>query len=81
MDEGLRDKERSCRWLKSGDKTDETESTIMADEDQGISTNYFKKKSLNQEIESRFLLCKENGETIDHETSGCSAMAKNEYII
>jgi hypothetical protein len=31
----------------------ETESVIMAAQDQAISTNYFKKKILKQDIESR----------------------------
>jgi hypothetical protein len=38
----------------------------MAAQDQAISTNYFKKKILKQEIESRCPLCKEYEETIDH---------------
>jgi hypothetical protein len=43
MDEGLIDKEQSYRWLKFGDMKGETESAIMAAQDQEISTNYFKK--------------------------------------
>jgi hypothetical protein len=58
MDEGLINKEQSYRWLKFGDIKGETESVIMAAQDQEISTNYFKKKILKQEIESRCRLCK-----------------------
>jgi hypothetical protein len=47
------DKEQSYRRLKFGDIKGETESVIMAAQDQAISTNYFKKKILKQEIESR----------------------------
>jgi hypothetical protein len=54
---------------------------MMAAQDQAISTNYFNKKMLKQEIESRCWLCKEYKETIDHLTSGCPTLAKNEYII
>jgi hypothetical protein len=54
---------------------------IMAAQDQAISTNYFEKKILKQEIESRCRLCKEYEETIDHLISGCPTLAKNEYII
>jgi hypothetical protein len=43
LDEGLIDKEQSYRWLKFGDIKGETESVIMAAQDQAISTNYFKK--------------------------------------
>jgi hypothetical protein len=46
-------KEQYYRWLKFGDIKGETESTIMAAQDQTISTNYFKKEILKQEIESR----------------------------
>jgi hypothetical protein len=53
----------------------------MAAQDQAISKNYFKKKILKQEIESRCRLCKEYEETIDHLISGCPTLAKNEYII
>jgi uncharacterized protein (UPF0371 family) len=59
----------------------ETESVIMAAQDQAISTNYFKKKMLKEDIESRCRLCKQYEETIDHLISGCPTLAKNEYII
>jgi hypothetical protein len=51
-----------------GDIKGETESTIMTAQDQAISTNYFKKKILKQEIESRCRLCKQYEETTDHLT-------------
>jgi hypothetical protein len=44
LDENLVDIEQSYRWLKSGNIKGETESTIVAAQDQAISTNYFKKK-------------------------------------
>jgi len=44
LDEKLVDTEESYRWLKSGDMKGETESTIVADQNQAISTNYFKNK-------------------------------------
>jgi hypothetical protein len=60
---------------------DETESTIVAAQDQAISTNYFKNKFLKQEIGSKCRLCKQNEDTIDHLTSGCPILAKNEYLM
>jgi hypothetical protein len=42
LDEGLINKEQSYRWLKFGDIKGETETVIMAAQDQAISTNYFK---------------------------------------
>jgi hypothetical protein len=53
LDETLVDKEQSYRWLKFGDIKGETESTIVAAQDQTISTNYFKRNILKEEIESR----------------------------
>jgi hypothetical protein len=53
----------------------------VAAQDQAISTNYFKRKILKEEIESRCRLCKEYEETVDHLTSGCPILAKNEYVI
>jgi len=40
LDEELVDIEQSYRWLKSGDIKGETESTIVAFQDQAISKNY-----------------------------------------
>ena len=59
LDEKLVDIEQSYRWLKSGDIKGETESTIVATQDQAISTNYFKNKILKEEIESKCRLCKQ----------------------
>jgi hypothetical protein len=38
------------QWLKFGDIKGETESTIVAAQDQAISTNYFKRKILKEKI-------------------------------
>jgi hypothetical protein len=40
-----------------------------------------KRKILKEEIENRCRLCKEYEETIDHLTSGCLILIKNEYVI
>jgi hypothetical protein len=42
------DNEQPCQWLKSGDIKGESESTIVAAQDQAISTNYFKNKILKE---------------------------------
>jgi hypothetical protein len=52
----------------------------VAAQDQAISTNYFKNKILKEEVDSICWLCKEH-ENIDHVTSGCLILAKNEYLI
>jgi len=44
LEEKLVEIEQSYRWLKSGDIKGETESTIVATQDQAINTKYFKNK-------------------------------------
>ena len=58
LDEKLVDIEQSYGWLKSGDIKGETESTIVAAQDQAISTNYFKNNILKEVTESKCQLCK-----------------------
>jgi len=72
---------KSYRWLKSGDIKGETESTIVAAQDQAISKYYFKNKIFKEETESKSRLCKQHKETIDHLTSGCPILEKNEYLM
>ena len=62
LEEKLVDIEQSYRWLKSGYIKGETESTIVAAQDQAISTNYFKNKILKEETESKCRLCKQHDE-------------------
>ena len=81
LDEMLMDTEQSHRWLKSGDMKGETESKIVAAQDEVISTNCFKNKILKEETESKCRLCKQHEETIDHLTSGCPIVAKNRYLM
>jgi hypothetical protein len=50
-------------------------------EDQAISTNYFKRKILKEEIESKGRLCQQHEETVGHLTSGCPILAKNEHLM
>jgi hypothetical protein len=71
LDEKLVGNEQSYQWLKFGNIKGETESTIVAAQDQAISTNYFKNKILKEEFDSKCWLCKKHEETIDHLTSGC----------
>ena len=59
LDKKLVDFEQSYHWLKSGDIKGETESTLVAAQDQAISTNYFKNKILKEEIESKYRFCKQ----------------------
>ena len=53
LHEKLVDIEQTYRWIKSGDIKGETESKIVTAQDQAISTNYFKKKILKEEIDTK----------------------------
>jgi hypothetical protein len=50
LDKKLVDKEQSYRWLKFRDIKGETESIIVAAQDQAVSTNYFKRKILKKKL-------------------------------
>jgi len=81
LDEQLEDIEQSYRCLKSDDIKGETESIVVAAQDQAISTKYFKNKILKEENEGKCWLCKQHEEIIDHLTSECPILAKNKYLI
>jgi len=81
LNEKLVDIEQSYQWLKSGVIKVETESTIVAAQDQGFSTKSFKNKILKEETDSKYQLCQQHEETTDHLTSGCSILVKNNYLM
>jgi hypothetical protein len=81
LHEKLVGNEQPYQWLKFGNTKGETESTIVAAQDQAVSTNYFKNKILKEEVYSKCQLCKQHEETIDHQTSGGPTLAKNEYLM
>ena len=76
LDDKLVDIEQSYQWLRSRDIKAETESTIVAAQEQAISTNYFKNKSWQEETDSKCQLHKQHEKTIDHLTIGYSILAK-----
>jgi hypothetical protein len=62
IDENL-DNEQSLQWVKFGDIKRETESTIVAAQDQAVNTHYFKNTILREEIDSKCQLCKQSEDT------------------
>ena len=75
----------SCKKVKIrlhvNNNNNNNNNNKVADQDQAISTNYFKNRILKEEIESKCRLCMQHEETIDHLTSGCPILAKNEYLM
>ena len=63
----------------NGDLKRETESLIVAAQNQSIRTNLVKAKIDRSQEESVCRLCKKAEESIDHIVSGCSKLAQKEY--
>jgi len=66
-------------WLSQGDLKAETESEIVAAQDQALQTKYLATKILSTETGSKFRLCQQFDETIEHIISACPIMAKEQY--
>jgi hypothetical protein len=67
-------------WLSKGELKAETESEIVAAQDQTLQTKYHATKILNTETDSKCRLCQKFDETIDDILSACSTLAKEQYI-
>jgi len=54
----------------------ETESEIVAAQDQALQTKYYGTKILNTETDSKCRLCQKFDEAIDHIIPACPILAK-----
>ncbi|XP_067944516.1 uncharacterized protein [Watersipora subatra] len=66
-------------WVKRGCLKRETESLIIAAQDQALRTNYRKAKIEKSTTDPKCRLCKQNDETVSHTVSECSKIAYTEY--
>jgi len=80
IDRQLISEEDTFLWLSKGDLKAETESEIVAAQDQALQTKYYATKILNIETDSKYRLCQKFVETIDHIISACLILAKEQYI-
>jgi hypothetical protein len=80
IDRQLVNEEDTFLWLTKGDLKAETESEIVAAQDQALKTKYFATKVLKTEADSKCRLCHQFDETIDHIISACPILAKEQYI-
>ena len=71
--------EQSWVWLQNGDFKRETESLIVAAQNQSIRTNLVKAKIDKTQKDTLCRLCKKGDENIGHVVSGCSKLAQKEY--
>ena len=76
MNRQLISEEHTFLWLSKGDLKAETESEIVAAQDQVLNTKYYATKILHTETDSKCRLCQQLDETIDHIISACPLLAK-----
>jgi hypothetical protein len=80
MHRQLISKEDTFLWLSKGDLKAETESEIVAAQDQALNVKYYATKILNKETDSKFRLCQQFNETIYRIISACLILAKEQYV-
>jgi hypothetical protein len=80
VDRQLISEEDTFLWLLKGDLKAETESEIVAAQDQALQTKYYVTKILNTGTYSKCRLCQQFDETTDHTVSACPILAKEQYI-
>jgi hypothetical protein len=71
IDRQLIREEDTFLWLSKGDLIAETESEIVAAQDQALQTKYYATKILDTETDSKCRLCQKFDDTIDHIMSAC----------
>ena len=70
---------QSEKWLKYSHLTPETESVLIAAQEQTLATNYARNKLWKLKCSPLCRLCKEKPETIPHIISGCKCLAGTKY--
>ena len=66
-------------WLQNGDLKRETESLIVAAQNQNIRINLVKAKIGKSQEDSLCRECRKVDENVDHIVSGCIKLAQKEY--
>ena len=72
-------REQCWAWLQNGDLKRETETLIVAAQNQSLRTNLVKAKINNSQRDSLCRVCRKVDEIIDHIISGCSKLAQKEF--
>ena len=71
--------EKTWTWLRKGTLERETESLLIAAQDNAIRTNVIKAKIDKTRQNSKCRLCSDRDETSNHIISECSKLAQKEY--
>jgi Ni,Fe-hydrogenase III component G len=80
IDKQLISEEDTFLWLSKRDLKAETESEIVAAQDQALQTKYHATKILQTETDSKCRVCHQFEERVDHITSVYPILAKEQYI-
>ena len=71
--------QKTWTWLRKGNLKRETESLLIAAQDNAIRTNHIKAKIDKTQQNCKCRLCGDRDETINHIISECSKLAQKEY--
>ena len=71
--------EKTLRWQRKGNLKRETESLLIAAQNNAIRTNFIKARIDKTQQNSKCRLCSNRDETINHIVSECSKLAQQEY--
>ena len=71
--------QKTWTWLRKGNFKRETESLLIAAQDNAIRTNHIKARIDKTQQNSKCRLCGVRDETINYIISGCSKLAQKEY--
>ena len=71
--------QKTWTWLRKGNLKRETESLLIATQDNAIRTNHIKARIDKTQQNSKCRLCGDRDETINHIISECSKLAQKKY--
>jgi hypothetical protein len=80
MDRQFISEEGTFLWISKGYLKVETENEIVAEQDQALNTKYYATKLLHTEMDGKCRLCQQHDVAIDHITSACPILAKEQYV-
>ena len=80
VDEGFVNKENTWKWLHSANLKPETESFLLAAQDQCLPTKYRRTMITEEMNDKTCRMCGAADEHIMHILAGCKIMASNEYL-
>jgi hypothetical protein len=80
IDRQLINEEDMFLWLTKADLKAETESSIVAAQDQALQMKYYTTKILHTHTDGKCRLRQHSDKTIDHIISACPILEKEQYI-